>query len=175
MPGPVALTVGHSNLALDAFLDLVAGAGVRTLVDTRSHPYSRWVPHFSRESLREAAAGQPFGYRFMGDSLGGKPERRDLYHADGAADYEAIARQPFYLDGIGLLLEIAGEGLACLLCAEEDPVRCHRWRLLAGTLRERGVTVRHLRRDGTIESEAQVRTRFERERPQMLQGRLELA
>ena len=175
MAEPVALTVGHSNLALDAFLDLVVGAGVRTLVDTRSHPYSRWVPHFSRESLREAAAGQPFAYRFMGDSLGGKPDRRDLYRPDGAADYEAIARQPFYLNGIERLLALMREGLACLLCAEEDPIQCHRWRLIAGTLRKHGVTVRHLRRDGTIESEAQVRTRFERERPQTLQGRLALA
>lgn len=175
MSGLAALTVGHSNLALDALLDLVAGAGVRTLVDTRSHPYSRWVPHFSRESLGEAAAGQPFEYRFMGDSLGGKPDRRDLYRPDGAADYEAIARQPFYLDGIERLLALLREGPACLLCAEEDPVQCHRWRLVAGTLRERGVTVRHLRRDGTIESEAQVRARFEREHPRTLQGRLALA
>lgn len=174
MSEPVALTVGHGALTLDAFLDLVAGAGVRTLVDTRSHPYSRWVPHFSRESLR-AVADQPFGYRFMGDALGGRPDRRDLYHPDGAADYEAIARQPFYLDGIGRLLDLVREGMACLLCAEEDPLRCHRRLLVGKTLLERGVTVRHLRKDGSIETEAQVRERFARAHPRSLQGRFALA
>ena len=175
MPEPVALTVGHGALALDDFLALVAGAGVRTLVDTRSHPYSRWVPHFSRETLRAATADQPFRYRFMGDALGGRPDRRDFYRPDGAADYEAIARQPFYLDGIGRLLDFVREGAACLLCAEEDPLHCHRRLLVGKTLLERGITVRHLRKDGAIETEAQVRERFARERPQSLQGWFALA
>ncbi len=51
---PFVLTVGHSNVVLTAFLDGLHERGVRRIVDVRSAPYSRFVPHFNREALEAA-------------------------------------------------------------------------------------------------------------------------
>ena len=168
------LTVGHSNMSLREFTELVEGEGVEILVDTRSNPYSRWVPHFARESLRDAARGAPFEYRYMGDSLGGKPSDRKFHRQDGTVDYEAIARQPFYLAGIERVLDLAKERVVCLLCTEEDPIQCHRRLLVGKTLREQGVTLRHLRKRGLFEDEESVQRRYLRKHPQRIQGALAL-
>ena len=168
------LTVGHSNMALREFVDLVAGKGVDILVDTRSNPYSRWVPHFARESLRDAAREAPFEYRYMGDSLGGKPSNRKFHRRDGTIDYEAIAREPFYLAGIDRVLDLAKERAVCLLCTEEDPIHCHRRLLVGETLREQGATLQHLRKRGLFEDEESVQKRYLRKNPKKIQGALAL-
>ncbi len=172
------LTVGHSNMSLRQFTELVSGQGVGILVDTRSNPSSRWAPHFGREFLRDAAREAAFEYRYMGDSLGGKPSDSRFYREDGTVDYEAIARTDLYVAGIERVLEMARETVVCLLCAEEDPLACHRRLLVGKTLRERGVTLRHLRRDGSLEDEQDVQWRYRRKRrkaPEHQQGTLALA
>lgn len=169
------LTVGHSNMALREFVDLVAGQGIDVLLDTRSSPYSRWVPHFGRESLRDAAREAPFEYRYMGDSLGGKPSDKRFYREDGSVDYEAISREPFYRAGIERVLAMAEHRVVCLLCTEEDPIACHRRLLVGSTLREQGVTLRHLRRRVVFEDEESVQRRYLRKNPQHVQGTLALA
>ena len=171
---PKILTVGHSNIGLQEFTELVAGQGVDILIDTRSNPYSRWVPHFSRESLLDAARAAPFEYVYMGDSLGGKPSDRKFHLPDGTVDYEAIAREPSYLADIARVLDLAKGRVVCLLCTEEDPIQCHRRLLVGKTLRERGVTLRHLRKRGTFEDEESVQRRYFRKNPQKLQGALSL-
>jgi uncharacterized protein (DUF488 family) len=39
-----------------------------------------------------------------------------------------------------------------VMCSEEDPRRCHRHHLLEPSLRELGVAVLHIRRDGSLET-----------------------
>ena len=168
------LTVGHSNMRLQEFIDLVGGQGIDILVDTRSKPYSRWVSHFGRESLRDAAREAPFEYRYMGDSLGGKPSDRKFYRRDGTVDYEAITREPSYVAGIEHLMRLANDRVVCLLCTEEDPIQCHRRLLIGKTLGEQGVILRHLRKQGLFEDEESVQRRYLRKNPQSIQGALAL-
>src|SRR5947209_1402868 len=155
------LTVGHSNRSLAEFLDLLRAHGVHRIVDVRSAPYSRFVPHFNRESLAAAldAAGIVYGY--AGDYLGGRPNDPTCYFEgqvpEGKANYlelvnyAEVARRDWYLRGIDRLIERAVECTTAVLCSEEDPARCHRHRLIARTLRSRQIDVRHLRSNGTIE------------------------
>ena len=51
--GPV-YTIGHGSLERVAFLSLLACQGVNMLVDVRSHPVSRYLPHFSKDALEGA-------------------------------------------------------------------------------------------------------------------------
>jgi uncharacterized protein (DUF488 family) len=152
----VLYTIGHSNVALDAFLALLERHGVELLVDVRSQPYSRYTPHFSKDALARAL---PVRYLFLGDALGGRPASRALYDAAGNADYDEIERQRFYQDGIDRLLAEAARARTCFMCAEEDPLRCHRRRLVTRTLVHRGVRVEHIRGSGAVETEAQVAAR----------------
>lgn len=165
------LTIGHSNGRIEAFIELLRRHEVEVLVDTRSQPYSRYSPHFSRDPLQRAVRDAAIRYLFMGNALGGRPTPRECYDAEGKVLYDKVEEQDFYKEGI----ERLGEGIrrfrVCLLCSEEDPIRCHRRRLVARTLIRRGIEVRHIRGTGDIESEAHVQARFEGENPDLKQLR----
>jgi len=129
-------TVGHSSHPLHRFLDLLAAAGVTAIADVLSAPYSRRFRHFNRESLRAALAEGGIAYVWLGDALGGKRGE-----AAGPAP-EAVAA------ALDRLADGAGRYRLALMCAEADPARCHRARLVAPLLVDRGHPVRHLLADG---------------------------
>jgi hypothetical protein len=55
----VVLTIGHSNRSLDEFTDLIERNAVDVLVDVRTHPGSRRLPHFGQERLRRSLEQAP--------------------------------------------------------------------------------------------------------------------
>jgi len=147
------LTIGHSRHSIETFLALLRQHQVEVLVDARSQPFSRFSPHFSRKALERAATAASIHYLFMGDALGGRPAPRECYDADGNVDYDHVEQQAFYRDGIDRLLDGIARFRVCLLCAEEDPSRCHRRLLVSRTLVRHGVEVRHIRGTGLLEVE----------------------
>ena len=88
----------------------------------------------------------------LGDSLGGKPADGSCYDEKGKPDYRKISSKLFFRRGIEELLELAGDSTAAIMCAEEDPARCHRTLLIGPALERRGVTLRHIRRDRLVDS-----------------------
>src|ERR1700692_3601385 len=144
------MTIGHSNLAADRFIALLKNAGVTAVADVRSVPFSRWCPWFSSKALATRLAAEDVAYVALGDELGGRPRDPQLYR-DGVADYEAMARQPDFQMGLDRLLADAARARVCLMCAEREPLDCHRCLLVARALAERGLTIGHILHDGTIE------------------------
>ncbi len=162
-------TVGHSNQSTGELLGLLARHGIELLVDARSQPASRHAPHFARKALERAVREAPMQYLFLGGSLGGRPAERSCYDNAGRVLYDRVEEQDFYRTGIEELLAAIERQRVCLLCSEEDPLRCHRRLLVGRTLARRGVEVRHLRRDGRVEAEEEVQARFERASPRSRQ------
>jgi len=144
-------TVGHGRERFEAIAALLDAVGVGTLIDVRSAPYSRHAPDFSRPELDRRCSAAGIGYRFLGQHLGGRPSNPALQGPDGEPDFERIAATPGFDADIGLLMELAAGGPVAILCAEEDPARCHRATLLAPALVARGARVAHLRHDGSVE------------------------
>jgi len=103
--------------------------------------------------------GIGIAYTAMGDTLGGRPRDDSLYR-DGVADYEAMAKQPEFRAGLDRLQEIIVRSRVCLMCAEREPLDCHRCLLVARALAERGVTVGHILYDGTVEPHAATEQRL---------------
>lgn len=150
-------TIGHSNHPIEEFMELVHRHAIATLVDVRSRPYSRRMPQFQRSSLVRGLAAERLGYVYLGGELGGKPAGAEFYTADGQVDYERRARSLEFQMGIEQLVELAGHTAVAILCAEEDPARCHRRLLITPALEQQGVAVLHIRGDGRIQSEEELR------------------
>src|SRR5260370_41141318 len=133
-------TIGHSNHPIEHIVGLLEAAGIALLVDGRSMPYSRRFPQFGKERLAKSLAAAGIGYVHEGAALGGKPE--------GGSDYDALAERPAFKDALGRLIGRAETTTLCLMCAEKEPLDCHRTVLVARRLAERGVAVSHLLADG---------------------------
>ena len=146
-------TIGHSNHSAEKLAGLLKGHGIEVLVDTRSRPYSRHAPHFNIRELGATLLGDGIGYLFLGRELGGWPEGEEFYDAEGRVDYALVARSQPFLDGIHRLESEIQARRVALLCSEEDPARCHRRLLVGRALSERGIAVRHIRGNGSVQTE----------------------
>jgi uncharacterized protein (DUF488 family) len=141
-------TIGHSNHPIERLVALLKAGGVERLVDVRSMPYSRRFPQFGRERLANSLAEAGIAYAWEGEALGGMPK--------GGGSYDDAAARPGFKDAIGrLIAESAGTSL-CLMCAEKEPLDCHRTVLVSRRLAERGVAIEHLLADGTTRRHAEI-------------------
>jgi uncharacterized protein (DUF488 family) len=152
-------TIGHSHHELPYLVGLLQSVGVRTLADVRSQPFSRRLPQFNRPDLEYDLKRSGLAYVFLGDLLGGRPSALSLYDEEGRVDYLRLRATDFFQRGLQLL-EARKNGRVALLCAEEDPLDCHRGLMIAPALVERGVSPWHLRGDGSLESMAMMEERL---------------
>ncbi len=154
--GPAVYTVGHSNQSLEEFLKLLARHQIQVVVDTRSHPYSKYVAQFNREALQASLKQAGFKYLFLGVELGGRPAEKEYFDDEGHVLYYRLAQSRVFLGGIERVEAGSRQYRVALLCSEEDPGVCHRHLLVGRVLAERGHDVQHIRSDGSVQAFADV-------------------
>jgi uncharacterized protein (DUF488 family) len=157
------LTIGYGgDRTSEELVALLRRYGVRYLVDVRSKPYSKHRPEFSREAIDAILKASGITYVFMGDSLGGMPADPSCY-TDGKVDYTKIGAREWFHRGIGRLEDgwRGGHGLA-IMCAELEPERCHRSKLIGAALEARGIPVGHVDEDGAVLCQSAVLDRLTR-------------
>jgi uncharacterized protein (DUF488 family) len=143
-------SIGHSNHAIERFVELLRAAGIARLADIRSVPASRFCPQFNGKRLAASLTEAGIGYVWLGDRLGGKPKDPALQRG-GRPDYVKIATTVPFRAGIDELIALADDTPTAMMCAERAPLDCHRTHLVAPALVERGIEVIHLLADGTTQ------------------------
>jgi len=156
----ILYTIGHSNSDPDAFLDALRRCEVCLLADVRSRPRSFRFPHFSQPEFEQWLREAGIGYLFLGEELGGRPDDPKAYRPDGMVDYRERRKSFGFSAGIErVLCELEGQNLA-LLCAEEDPIECHRFLMICPELVARDVQPQHIRKGGWLESQREAEDRL---------------
>lgn len=153
-------TIGHSNHDLDEFIQRLRQHGVTALADVRSHPYSRYLPHFTKAALQRSLQGADIAYVFLGQELGARPDDRTCYDNQGKALYERIAATEKFQMGIQRVLTGSVTHRIALMCAEQDPMTCHRAILVCPHLQAAGLEIQHILKDGSLESHAHLEERL---------------
>jgi uncharacterized protein (DUF488 family) len=143
-------TIGHSTHPIETFLGLLATNHVTAIGDVRSEPFSRRRPEYNREALNATLAAHGIAYVFLGRELGARP-RDDAMYLDGRVHYRLLASAPRFAAGIARLQEGAARFQVALLCAEGEPLNCHRTLLVAPRLVEEGIDVVHIHPTGELE------------------------
>ena len=149
-PAVDIFTIGHSNHRWDDFSPLLKQHGVQVLVDVRSNPVSRHAPFANKNTLPSLLEGEGIRYAYLGDALGGKPTDASCYDTKGKPAYEKMRSSASFQQGIGELLKLAESSRAVLMCAEEDPAKCHRRLLIGPALVQRGGNLQDIRGDGSV-------------------------
>ena len=140
-------TIGHSTRTIEEFEKLLENFAIGLLLDIRTLPRSRHVPHFNSEELARSLAQKKIDYRHL-KLLGGlrKPAKDSInlgwrnLSFRGFADY---MQSEDFQKGLAELESLAGGKTAAFMCAEAVPWRCHR-SLVADALTVRGWQVRHI-------------------------------
>ena len=152
-------TIGHSNHPYERFVELLRGHGIEAIADVRSVPASRRHPQYNRERLKAALAGDGIDYRFLGTELGARRTEPEAYEGN-IASYERIARLPAFRSGLDIVRKNSGERRTALMCAEKEPLDCHRTLLVCRHLRDAIDGIHHILADGTLESHSAVEQRL---------------
>lgn len=154
-----AFTIGHSNHTQEYFAELLRRHGMNVVCDVRSQPYSRINPQFNREDLRESLRAHGIRYIFLGSELGARSELPSCY-VNGRVQYDRLAKTARFCSGIDRVLNGASSHRLALMCAEKEPLECHRAILVSRRLVERGLEIQHIHADGHLESHASAISRL---------------
>jgi uncharacterized protein (DUF488 family) len=149
----VIYTIGHSNHAIERFLELLREHRIEALADVRSRPASRFNPQYNRKALEASLAQAGIAYVFLGNELGARTEDPACYE-DGHVSYSKLAATDSFRRGLERLMSIGHEKRVAMMCAEYDPLDCHRTILVGHELARRAVRIAHILRDGTLETGA---------------------
>lgn len=147
-------SIGHSNHTIEKFLSLLNAHSITALVDVRSNPYSKYASQFNSSALKAAVIKAGIKYLYLGKELGGIPKDDTFYDDDGNVDYGKLAQSPLFIEGIDRLEGGAADYRIAIMCAEENPIRCHRRLLIAPELENRSIKVVSIRGDGRLETES---------------------
>jgi uncharacterized protein (DUF488 family) len=141
-------TIGHSTRSLDELIDALQAHSIETLVDIRSFPMSRRLPHFNRESLEKALPSAGIKYVWMKD-LGGR-RKKSLEDSPNVAlrnqsfrNYADYMLSPEFERAITDLIKLGEQSRTAYMCAERVYFRCHRM-LVSDWLVARGHEVLHI-------------------------------
>ena len=152
-------TVGHSNHSIEKFITLLTANGITAVADVRSRPFSRRNPQFNKERLAAALAQQGIAYVFLGKELGARSDDPSCYE-NGKVQYERLSATPVFKAGIERALAGAEKFRVALMCAEKEPLDCHRTLLVSRALEHAGASIAHILADGSVEPQEKTMARL---------------
>jgi uncharacterized protein (DUF488 family) len=152
-------TIGHSDHEMQELMPLLSRHRIDTIADVRSQPYSRFSPQFNREVLKDCLKIAGIDYVFLGRELGARRAERESYRGRQAR-YDLISHLPAFQEGLDWIRREIPSRRISLLCAEKDPLECHRTILVCRHLRSDPLEINHILEDGSIENTDQAESRL---------------
>lgn len=155
-------TIGHSTHPMDRFLHLISMHSISEVLDVRSIPYSRYSPQFNLETLKRILEQQGIPYIFEGTRLGAR-SRNPEHYINSKVQYARVASSQEFQEGLASIREEMSKARIAIMCAEKDPLRCHRAILITRHLRDNNIDIHHIREDGMIEKNEEMEKRLMRQ------------
>jgi uncharacterized protein (DUF488 family) len=141
-------SIGHSTRAIEDLIAALQAHSIETLVDIRSIPMSRRLPHFNRESLEKSLREEGIRYLWMKD-LGGRRKKsleaspNIALHNDSFRNYADYMLSPEFEQAMAELVGLAKQSRTAYMCAERVYFKCHRM-LVSDWLVAHGNEVLHI-------------------------------
>ena len=152
-------TIGYAAHTIESFAATLKKFNITAIADVRSQPYSKFKPEFNRENLKQALINNRIEYVFLGDNIGARIKASECYK-NGQADYELISKHPLFKKGIERLLKGMEKFSIALMCAEKDPITCHRTILICKHLKKYQIQIYHIIDVNTSENHTETEFRL---------------
>ncbi|MGH3912629.1 MAG: DUF488 family protein [Pseudonocardiaceae bacterium] len=153
-------SIGHSTHSIETFVALLKETRIAAIVDVRSTPYSQWRPQFNRETLRNSLTEHGITYVFLGTELGGRGTDGSARDEHGRIQYQHIAESAAFREGMRRVRAGSERIRLALMCAESEPLDCHRGILISRLLVTQGTRVMHIHADGRLETHREAEYRL---------------
>jgi len=114
---------------------------------------------FNHATLQTELNKNGIAYIFLGKELGARTEDSACY-INGKVQYERLAKTQLFKQGIERVQEEMKSYRIALMCAEKDPLLCHRTLLIARHLQNREIEIKHILEDGNLENQRSAEQRL---------------
>lgn len=152
-------SIGYSKFNIDDFIETLKINSIDAIADVRSEPYSRFKPEFNRNNLKHRLSSVHIHYVFLGPYCGARPSS-ESYYVNGKADYNLIKNSDKFRKGLERIRNGLQKHRIALLCAENDPIFCHRNILICRNLRSPELMIKHIINADRIESNEETENRL---------------
>jgi uncharacterized protein (DUF488 family) len=150
-------TIGHSNHSIEDFIETLKKFQISCIIDVRTIPSSKYMPHFNRENLQIWLEREEIEYKYLGNMIGGRYTDPALLDSQGSVDYEKVEQRSIFQMGIDQVCQIINVGKsAALMCSEKNPLDCHRFVLVSKALAKKGISIDHIVFEGTKDNEGKL-------------------
>ncbi len=146
----IVFTIGHSSQSIESFLSALRRYDITAVADVRSYPYSNANPQFDRETLTDSLEAVRISYVYLGKELGARTDNQSCY-INGKIQYDRLAQTKNFEEGLARVRRGVEKYQVALMCAEGEPLACHRAILVSRYLQEAGLAVKHILRDASLE------------------------
>ena len=157
----VVYSIGYSGFTPEEFVQVLLENGVTALVDVRSSPYSAYHTEYDREVLARTLKESGILYRNYAREFGARQENRGFLSPEGYLDFEKFAATEQFGEGVSKIKAGMERGYVfCFMCAETDPMTCHRAILVTRVFSRLGYEVIHLMPGNVRETQQEMERRM---------------
>jgi len=125
-------SVGYGSRNFSSFLALLRANSISVVIDVRSYPYSGFDNFYSKIVLEELMPNLGFKYVYLGNFLGG--ENAKMAISDGFLNFRKkylFGKKLGFVKLLRKVVKVSGDNNIVLMCAEKDPLDCHRFYFLS--------------------------------------------
>ncbi len=153
-------TIGYTGFNIESFINILKKYNISCVIDVRSSPFSRRYPSYNQADIKAELVKHNILYRNYIDEFGAR-QTNPQFLTNGYVDFKKFRKSAQFLSGVDKLRKgIELQYTFCLLCAEVDPMTCHRSILLSKGLVDLNIKVSHILRNGELETQSQLENRL---------------
>jgi uncharacterized protein (DUF488 family) len=129
-------TIGHSTHEINYFIDLLDTYNINCVVDVRTLAASRFNPQYNKSALSVSLKDHKITYIHMPQEFGARHTDPALL-TNGRVDFDKVRKSESFRKGVERVRHGVNKGFAiALMCAEAEPLECHRFSLISVALRD---------------------------------------
>ena len=151
-------TVGYSCFTVEEFFEALKKYEITALVDVRSQPFSKYKPEFNKDNLTLVLKNSGIKYVFLGKELGARTDAPEC-KINGKVSYYKLAEHKDFKDGLQRVRNGMEKFQIAIMCAEKDPITCHRTILISRNIKSENLLIKHILENGELEehSDSEIR------------------
>lgn len=150
-------TIGYSGFSINTFITVLKQHGIRLVIDVRSSPYSGFYPDFNMDTLKPVLLKNGIYYRNYAEEFGARQKNESLFTPEGYLDFDLHCKSKPFIQGVNKLINSLSQGYTfALMCAEKDPIRCHRTIMVSRRFFEMGYHIVHILPNGILSTQQDI-------------------
>lgn len=153
-------TIGYTAFSINEFIETIKNFGISCVIDVRSSPFSNYYTDYNKDTLERTLKEHNILYRNYANEFGARQTNPAFYSGD-IVDFDKFIKSAQFLEGVSKVKKGIERGYKfVLMCAEKDPIKCHRSIMLGKGFSENGFDVKHIVSKTEIESQRELEERL---------------